>query len=391
MSAADAELIGRWIAGDDTPEARAAVDRALADAEGAELVARELHFAYALRSAARARMARRTLAGGGVTLVPRRRHGWVTALALAAGLAVAALIWWSAQPERVVTPAHSVAGTVAVSEGVGAWVPGGRYDAMADARLELRADGSVFELAAGSSLRVASLVGGPHVHLEHGMVGVQAARQVGGRTLAVATAHAEVEVVGTRFQVAADAAATTCSVAEGSVRMRSGGSTAVLPAGAAISAGADGFTAGSATFDLIPGSGPRPDQGTVGPGPVFVAAHFPDRFMTHGVQWRQPLELGSGFSLSLRYRIGDAGGPLTVYLHGADGRQYDSTVWKPVVGAWTDLTLGRADFASADDARLPLGESLRVDLIHVRIPHTPTADLQIERVRLTGLDGFPIP
>lgn len=152
---------------------------------------------------------------------PRRRTTasrlpWL--LAAAALLAVAALWWLGGTPPPV---ADLAAGTATIARA------GGTLPAAAGTRLLTGdrittdgtatvhwPDGSELVLAAGSALALS-----PRPHLERGTVDASIVHQPAGAPFVVATAEAQIEVLGTRFRLAADAGSTRCDLHTGAVRI----------------------------------------------------------------------------------------------------------------------------------------------------------------------------
>ena len=98
-------------------------------------------------------------------------------------------------------------------------LPGGTLETLsADAWVELTFhDGSVATLSGYSSLTFAD-DGRKELHLRRGNLSVDAARQPPGRPMMVHTPTADLEVVGTQFNLDAGPTATTLAVNEGRVR-----------------------------------------------------------------------------------------------------------------------------------------------------------------------------
>ena len=97
---------------------------------------------------------------------------------------------------------------------------------------ELRfADGSTATLGAASVADITALEPGKRLKLRRGRLAITAAPQPDGQPLLVSTAHAEAQVLGTRFTLNVAAGATTLEVEHGSVRFTADGVTSTVIAG----------------------------------------------------------------------------------------------------------------------------------------------------------------
>jgi ferric-dicitrate binding protein FerR (iron transport regulator) len=161
---------------------------------------------------------------------PRRRASPGPALAAAAlVLVVAGAGWWTVQRSAAEPAADCRIAAAAAGgriERAGAVIP-------AAPTTELRAgdlvaasgpltlaypDGTRFELAAGARVAVLAASPGKRLRLEAGELAAEVAPQPPGRPLAVATASARVEVVGTRFSLSAAPQRTRLELRQGAVR-----------------------------------------------------------------------------------------------------------------------------------------------------------------------------
>jgi len=184
------------------PECRRA--RALLEMARAELAA----FPPALSEDARGRLwqgvARPTLAGWG------RRPPWTVWAALALTAAVAVVVLAVPWPvERKPAPAltgggtgHELAGTKRLRSSEGVNVGEGRITALRPSTLR--------SVAAGESARV---------ELEDGAIEVDVRPLAPGATFTLVTAQAEIQVVGTKFRVAAASTSTLVEVERGTVKV----------------------------------------------------------------------------------------------------------------------------------------------------------------------------
>jgi len=147
---------------------------------------------------------------------PISRLPWM--LATAALLAVAALWWLLGSAPSIASLAAGTASitregrTLPASAGT-RLLTGDRITADSTATV-LWPDGSELMLAAGSGLSLS-----PSPQLERGSVDASIAHQPAGAPFIVATAEAQVEVLGTRFRLIADAGSTRCDLHTGAVRV----------------------------------------------------------------------------------------------------------------------------------------------------------------------------
>jgi parallel beta-helix repeat protein len=169
---------------------------------------------------------------------------WPSLLAVAAMVVLGVGAWWLAmggEPARRVPPPADIAwaGPGAALHGVrpvGVLTAGTPVDlgdqVTGPCRIALR-DGSLLDLAAAATMELQPATSGTRVALHAGRVEATVAHQAAGRTFVVATAQAEVTVVGTQFTVASQAGSTNVAVSAGVVRVasRAGGDPQVLTAG----------------------------------------------------------------------------------------------------------------------------------------------------------------
>jgi hypothetical protein len=226
---ADREMIDRWLDGDlDGDEADQLGERLAGDPALRRDWLRALRRDEALRRAARAVVARRR---------GRRRWAWA-AVAAAAVLVLGVAAMWAAPADgrsvdpltvdgRPHPPAEEIRGPAAI-------------------RL---ADGTAITAAIGARLSIA-MDDGTAIRLAVGGITVAAAAQPQDRPLTVATAHAQVRVVGTRFRVDTGAIGTAVAVDEGVVEVRAAGAVRRLGAGAALWADDAGLAGRS--FRILP-------------------------------------------------------------------------------------------------------------------------------------------
>jgi hypothetical protein len=202
----------------------------------------------------------------------RDLRGSTSWLAIAASLAAVAgaLIYgtWHDQPPQVIatiadtSPGVTVAvpGRAAEPAMVGMPVHAGDVvTTPADGKASLqyvvndRLEATTVRLLAGSELRLWKEDSGKRVHLAQGVMLCEVARQEEGRSMIVTTPHAEVEVLGTRFKLAA-AEETHLMVDAGSVRLlelASDREIIVSAGGQAVAKGQrhDPYTQVTETFD----------------------------------------------------------------------------------------------------------------------------------------------
>lgn len=240
------DLILRHTGGDGTPEMAAELSRRLRDDTEARAEVCDL----ALEALAIAEQSTAVVplgVGAPVTVGAMRNDGWrqrwlplAAALALMAGLSALFSPLWSA-PEvvRVVSlqgPARWTGdgGRVVALESNGVSLRGGTVRTLSDgASVTLRFDdGSEITLAGESEVTVSEVKGRKHVFLNEGDLSASIEKQHPERPFVIHTATAELEVLGTRFEVQSAPDATVLTVSEGAVRVtrRVDGSTVDVPA-----------------------------------------------------------------------------------------------------------------------------------------------------------------
>lgn len=199
------------------------------------------------------------LEGGIPVAVSRPQRSWsvprltIFAALAACLLAAVGLGLWSVPTGTVdarVAEVVTVSGPVEISTGDGppksAVVGsvcriGDRLTTDAGGSLSVRlTDNSRLDLGGEARLEVLASTDGPRYRLTSGTLRADVRPQVPDRALRVITPHAEIEVVGTEFRVATDAARTAVATDHGLVRVSgvSGGPTIDVPAGSEIVAGA---------------------------------------------------------------------------------------------------------------------------------------------------------
>jgi ferric-dicitrate binding protein FerR (iron transport regulator) len=174
------------------------------------------------------------------------RRSWAWAWAAAAVLAIAVLVVLVGRtPSAADSAMRLEQGTVTVQRGgerlpipVGADWGGDELQVASPSRF-VAGDGTVVALESGSRVRLTPS-DGLLLELDHGAAELVVQPQPPGRQVAVRTRDAEISVIGTRFRVTTRDDGTGVSVAEGRVRIRSGG--------------ADRFLAAGQTWDSRPGS-----------------------------------------------------------------------------------------------------------------------------------------
>lgn len=139
-------------------------------------------------------------------------------LAAAALVAVAMLWWLGGSPQPVAsltagTASISRAGSILQASAGMRLLTGDRITADSSTTVHWP-DGSELVLAAGSGL---TLTPGPQ--LERGTIDAAIVHQPAGAPFTVATTEAQVEVLGTRFRLVADAGSTRCDLHAGAVRL----------------------------------------------------------------------------------------------------------------------------------------------------------------------------
>ncbi|MEO6325154.1 MAG: FecR domain-containing protein [Thermoanaerobaculia bacterium] len=170
----------------------------------------------------------------------RPQAAWIPfAIAASVVLALGTGAWAirRATPVASVSTVESVEGTLispsqnALLVKAGAQARGTLRTGRASRAVLTLSDGSHIEMAERSELSVASATSGLTVRLTRGRVLVQAAKQTGGRHLAIVTPDCAVSVVGTVFAVNHGMSGSRVSVLEGEVRVSSGSKTRSLHPG----------------------------------------------------------------------------------------------------------------------------------------------------------------
>lgn len=209
MSAADERLIEAALAGEADAAALAGLERRLL---AEPVLLRRYAAAARLRAQLRAAIGahgERAAAGLSAPRRAQRRRpvpAWRWPVLAAAAVLALALGWWllpGAAPPALLRAGDGQA----LADGA----------EVAGPQVLRAADGSRFSLAAGGALRVALREDGMELALAAGAVEAEVAAQPAGRRIGVRTAHALVSVVGTRFQVATSATATSVAVDSGVV------------------------------------------------------------------------------------------------------------------------------------------------------------------------------
>lgn len=204
-------------------------------ADARAMVARVLHgrsrrgdSAHFVRQVVRRAMRRRE------TRTPAWRWGWALAATVLVGIGLGLALRPDAQPFASIVslidgPAEIAGQPVRAGD---AW-PAGQPLALADrARLEIRLhDGSTLSVTGGARLTGEDTAEGLRLDLSQGRIVVSAAPQAPGRTLVVASAHARISVLGTRYVVEAGSASTRIEVHEGRVAVAAAGQRQELIAG----------------------------------------------------------------------------------------------------------------------------------------------------------------
>ena len=376
----DQDAVQAWIDGDDDPTGLAAAGRTLATRDGARRLARELHFAYALRVATRARLdtGRRTPS---LRLVRSRRRpaprGAWTAAALAAGLVLAVAGWAMLRTGPAIAPPP----------------------------VRILGAGTVVTLAAGDRIEVGSgrLEVGTDDRwwLVQGSVRVAAAPRPATAPLRIDLPGAEAVVVGTRFLLEADAMAVGVTVDEGAVRCATRAGNEVIVRAGGVWTLRDGrvrheerllahaFTGETLErFTGRPVAGPGTDGRPSLPG-VLVNGTAQE-WGVYLSDWdRGLIEVRGGERLRCDLWIAaDAPAPL-LRIEMQAGGPYRGRVLDLPRGRWVPIDLALADLPVLDGPDTPIPADSRLGDLALLMPAAGSPDLRIADLRLVRIHEGP--
>ncbi|HYE06187.1 MAG TPA: FecR family protein [Planctomycetota bacterium] len=193
---------------------------------------------------------------GGATRAFTRAGGRRSPTMRRIGVALAALVViavvWTMQAPRSATIARVAAASAATLDRAGVSRSLGADEAIqsgdvvttaAGSATIAYADGTRIDLAADSTAAFAAGAVGKRIRLDHGVARASVARQPAGAPLEIATPHAAIVVVGTRFTLGVAPSGTDLTVDEGRVALLRGGERREVAAGEIARADGDGIDA----------------------------------------------------------------------------------------------------------------------------------------------------